>query len=1039
MSLFENFYLNYYSIGALIPFIFTIAIGLFLIRLPEKKESTLFFGKGFFLLGIFNFGYVIAASFYHPFAAYHRWITVATILPLLLYFGQFFFYFRDCVHKKTAKIFYYVKWTISIIVTIVFIIYTFSSEKIFHPYAQHWDFNADEISAIVAIIILIFILGVLVAAVLKMIVLKGKDRWGIFGMAVSFVISSVFPSILNSFSREGLIDRGTYQIIYDVLILFGLSGLIIIFLNLTKEKTTFMVKIVGVSLVIFLVGFQMIMFSILKDSEDAYDKLHSQMTLNSFQTNYISRDLNYVTLISLKDFTYTNIYQRKNITLDYKNLETELLNTYLWKKINNLKDYEFSSGIQYILDNSHENFLGYKTIINKYLTNLNDIQMHKAGVLLDYVSSFDNLITYNYNMINKKKLNKVKKLLNTKNIFTSQEFYPFIESVKNKFKDIEFNSAKDKNNLLNYFTKFKNPNERRFREDIENKSHYFSFISIDFNNEKIYEAGYSYLDYRIHMHSKSFNILIIFFCIIFFIFLIPVFLKNSLVNPLRTLLKGVEMVNKGNLDAVIPVNTKDEIGFIAQTFNKMVKSVQKANIKLQNHADILEDTVAERTRELQESFEKIQSLKIQQDGDYFLTSLLLNPLGLNTVKSDTVSIEFLMKQNKKFRFKKWRKELGGDICIAHSIILKDKQYSVFLNADAMGKSMQGAGGILVLGAVFQSIIERTKYSDELKNKYPEAWIKNAFVELHKVFESFEGSMLISLIIGIIDDELGLMHFLNAEHPYPVLYRDNKAVFIEEKTIFRKLGTVEVSGIIHTPTIHLKKGDIVFIGSDGRDDLILGYDENNNKIINKDENLFLKIVEESKGSLRNIFKNMLKKGQLTDDLSLLKLSYKQDNTEVNIFSEVNIRKLITEAKIKMKENNYNEALLILENAKKLNNSSPETIRNLLKIFIMLKDYKKAALAAEDYITLKPADTEHIYIASYCYKKMGNFIKSKELSERIYLRNPKHLKNLINLAGIYLKLSKYKEALLYVGEALEMDPNNNKASKIKNILLEKNKTI
>ena len=53
--------------------------------------------------------------------------------------------------------------------------------------------------------------------------------------------------------------------------------------------------------------------------------------------------------------------------------------------------------------------------------------------------------------------------------------------------------------------------------------------------------------------------------------------------------------------------------------------------------------------------------------------------------------------------------------------------TVFLNADAMGKSMQGAGGALVAGAVFNSIIERTMLSPTVQNQYPERWLKNSFV------------------------------------------------------------------------------------------------------------------------------------------------------------------------------------------------------------------------------------------------------------------------------------------------------------------------
>jgi hypothetical protein len=88
----------------------------------------------------------------------------------------------------------------------------------------------------------------------------------------------------------------------------------------------------------------------------------------------------------------------------------------------------------------------------------------------------------------------------------------------------------------------------------------------------------------------------------------------------------------------------------------------------------------------------------------------------------------------------------GDFCCAHKITLRGKEYIFCVNADAMGKSIQGAGGALVLGSVLEAIVERTKYDDIFKEQYPEQWLKNAFVEIHKVFESFDGSMLVSCIL-----------------------------------------------------------------------------------------------------------------------------------------------------------------------------------------------------------------------------------------------------------------------------------------------------
>ena len=112
------------------------------------------------------------------------------------------------------------------------------------------------------------------------------------------------------------------------------------------------------------------------------------------------------------------------------------------------------------------------------------------------------------------------------------------------------------------------------------------------------------------------------------------------------------------------------------------------------------------------------------------------------------------------------------------------------------------------------------------------------IELHNIFESFDGSMLISLLMALIDDETGLVYYMNAEHPQGVLYRDGKASFFDVSPMYRKLGTTITAGGIEIMTFQMQPGDKLYFGSDGRDDLLLGHNEDGHRIINEDEDLFL---------------------------------------------------------------------------------------------------------------------------------------------------------------------------------------------------------
>ncbi len=144
------------------------------------------------------------------------------------------------------------------------------------------------------------------------------------------------------------------------------------------------------------------------------------------------------------------------------------------------------------------------------------------------------------------------------------------------------------------------------------------------------------------------------------------------------------------------------------SLKRFSKELQLKNKSLGELNRKLESKVIERTREVTEKMEQIHSLNIQQTGDYFLTSLIQQPLTRNDNTSNLVKTEFFIEQKKKFEFQKRNSDLGGDICITNLLEFPTRsgKYIFFFNGDAMGKSMQGAGGAIVAGTVMNSILTR---------------------------------------------------------------------------------------------------------------------------------------------------------------------------------------------------------------------------------------------------------------------------------------------------------------------------------------------
>ena len=71
-------------------------------------------------------------------------------------------------------------------------------------------------------------------------------------------------------------------------------------------------------------------------------------------------------------------------------------------------------------------------------------------------------------------------------------------------------------------------------------------------------------------------------------------------QPLRLLLRHTERVAKGFLDAAVEVKSNDELGDLAEAFNRMTVSLKKARQELEEWGRTLEARVIERTREVEQ-------------------------------------------------------------------------------------------------------------------------------------------------------------------------------------------------------------------------------------------------------------------------------------------------------------------------------------------------------------------------------------------------------------------------------------------------------
>ncbi len=458
-------------------------------------------------------------------------------------------------------------------------------------------------------------------------------------------------------------------------------------------------------------------------------------------------------------------------------------------------------------------------------------------------------------------------------------------------------------------------------------------------------------------------------------------------------------------------------------FIRMSKGIVSAAYEVNEIRNNLEQKVKERTDELQKSLAEIRILKEKQDGDYFLTSLLTEALNnINKAHNKEVQVEFIVREKKQFSFRKWNKEIGGDMCMAHSINLRGRPYTMVLNADAMGKSIQGAGGVLVMGSVLKYLAEATKGSNVKNRLYPEFWIRDTYQELQSIFESFNGSMLMSLVMGLVDEKSGLFYFINAEHPWVILYREGKASFIEDDLTLRKIGTQGIKQTMRVQIFQMLPNDVLIAGSDGRDDVIVGFDEQNQiRIINEDENAILGHVTKAKADMNLLEQEITNFGELTDDLSLLKIHYKPGTEKEIQLRRATHTPLIEQAKNLYKEKQFQKAIDLLEQ-KSVDRNCVRAQDMLTKLYMQISDYGRAYYYAEKAHHGLPEEERYLYITSLCAKKIKNWKKAMDHGERLHLRNPENIKNLINLADSYRQADMPEKAWQLIKEADEIEKDN-----------------
>ncbi|MBN1533716.1 MAG: HAMP domain-containing protein [Spirochaetes bacterium] len=566
-------YLNSFSIGSLVAVVFFLVTTVFFLTVKNKSKATFHMGVSYAYMCLFNFAYFISASIHHPAAAYHRWCTVLCVLLSLTHFILFLYCFPEERRPRVTKALTYLLYAVSIVSTVVFCVMTAGAPKVFLFQAHYWDFDADRISRVISYIIILLVLSNFLLAIWKSFTHRGRDRVVLIMIGVAYMLETIVPSVANAMSRDGIIDRSTFQNIWVLFNVLGFFILALIYINNARDRISFMGKLIGISVVTFLTLMQFSSYFSLRERDESFDDIYRK-----------SATLVIRTVGENETDKYTLEYRPDSDTLEGNRGSTvritglmrqELMNTYIVEQIRRLDADGFGDSLRSLLAGRNARFEGYRRHLLAYAASLGPGLHDPSAIIVEHIEDLAKTVNYRFVKIRQIPDSNFRAGIERFIAKEDKDFSGFREAIAEHLKLSASEGAPLREEILAMIAPMHPAGARVFREDATNNNQYIAYSQVDLANGIVYEVGYDYREYRSFMHTSVLKTVIMLFILLLVVrFGFQLFFAGILTNPLRRLSHGVRQVNEGDLSVSIPVKIEDEIGYVTRSFNNMVASIR---------------------------------------------------------------------------------------------------------------------------------------------------------------------------------------------------------------------------------------------------------------------------------------------------------------------------------------------------------------------------------------------------------------------------------------------------------------------------------
>jgi len=108
------------------------------------------------------------------------------------------------------------------------------------------------------------------------------------------------------------------------------------------------------------------------------------------------------------------------------------------------------------------------------------------------------------------------------------------------------------------------------------------------------------LDVALHKQKAALSLYVAIFVIILSLF-VGFIIYTMITRPIRALMAGMEKSASGDLDHAVPIQSDDEMGVLARSFNSMIKDLKDARDQREKWTQTLEEEVARKTEEIRKT------------------------------------------------------------------------------------------------------------------------------------------------------------------------------------------------------------------------------------------------------------------------------------------------------------------------------------------------------------------------------------------------------------------------------------------------------